>query len=240
MKNILITGISRGLGLLTARTLLENNYRVYGVCRNITEDLNKLTNAFDNQLQIIQYDLEDDLHIKDKIFGNILYKIPLHGVINNAAIAYDDLITNIDLNMLNKLFKINVISPIIIVKYSIKNMLYHKIGGSFVHISSISAHTGYKGLGMYASTKGALEAFSKNLAREWGEKKIRSNAVVVGFMETDMSSTLTKEQKDRIYKRTALKEPVNIKSVANLIEFLISDKSKSITGQNIFIDSGTI
>jgi len=93
---------------------------------------------------------------------------------------------------------------------------------------------------MYASTKGALEAFSKNTAREWGERGIRSNAIVAGFMETSMSSTLSDEQKNRIYKRTSLKKPTSINSVANTIEYLLSESSASITGTSLHVDSGTI
>jgi len=119
-------------------------------------------------------------------------------------------------------------------------MLFNNIKGSIVHISSISVHTGYKGLSMYASTKGALEAFSKNTAREWGGKKIRSNCIVAGFMETNMSATLDSDQKNRIYKRTSLKQPTTLDSVAETVNFLVSDKATSITGQNIFVDSGTI
>jgi 3-oxoacyl-[acyl-carrier protein] reductase len=80
----------------------------------------------------------------------------------------------------------------------------------------------------------------KNTAREWGEKGIRSNALVAGFMETSMSSTLSEEQKDRIYKRTSFKIPTTIDSVANMVEFLLSDNSGSVTGANVFVDSGTI
>jgi 3-oxoacyl-[acyl-carrier protein] reductase len=112
--------------------------------------------------------------------------------------------------------------------------------GSIVHISSISAHTGYKGLAMYASTKGALEAFSKNTAREWGERGIRSNCLVAGFMETEMSASLTEDQKYRIYQRTSMKKPTDVDSVAETILFLLSGKASSITGQNIHVDSGTI
>jgi len=93
---------------------------------------------------------------------------------------------------------------------------------------------------MYASSKGALEAFSKNTAREWGEKCIRSNALVAGFMETNMSSRLSSDQKNRIYKRTSLKTPTTTRSVAETVAFLLSDASESITGQNIHVDSGTI
>ena len=72
---------------------------------------------------------------------------------------------------------------------------------------------------MYASTKGALEAFSKNTAREWGEIGIRSNCLVAGFMETEMSSSLSENQKKRIYQRTSMKQPVDINSVAETIVF---------------------
>jgi len=85
-----------------------------------------------------------------------------------------------------------------------------------------------------------LEAFSKNTSREWGEKGIRSNCLVAGFMETEMSSTLSDNQKNRIYQRTSMKQPVDVISVAETIRFLLSDEAKSITGQNIHVDNGTI
>ena len=138
------------------------------------------------------------------------------------------------------MYKVNVFSPLNITKYAIRNMIYNRINGSVIHISSISVHTGYKGLAMYASSKGALEGFSKNTAREWGEKRIRSNCLVAGFMDTDMSSTLPDDMKNRIFKRTSMKKPTELSSVANTIEFLLSDGSNSITGQNIHVDSGTI
>ena len=128
----------------------------------------------------------------------------------------------------------------VLTKYTLRKMLLHKIGGSIVHISSVNVHTGYKGLSMYASTKGALEAFSKNTAREQGVRGIRFNCLVAGFMETNMSSTLSLSQKDRIYNRTSMKNPVDMNSVADTIKFLLSEKSKSITGQNISVDNGTI
>ena len=69
---------------------------------------------------------------------------------------------------------------------------------------------------------------------------IRSNVVVPGFMETAMSSTLTDDQKDRIYKRTSMKAATSVCSVAETVSFLVSEKACSITGQNIHVDNGTI
>ncbi|HUM43846.1 MAG TPA: SDR family oxidoreductase, partial [Fervidobacterium sp.] len=81
---------------------------------------------------------------------------------------------------------------------------------------------------------------SRTVAREFGVKKIRSNCVAPGFMETEMSKTLSSEQRDRIYLRTSLKEETHIDSVAETVKFLLSDESFSITGQIIHVDNGTI
>lgn len=239
--NIIVTGVSKGLGLVTAKTILLNGDTVYGISRTETADLRKLKDEFPNTLKWLQFDLINTASIRKIIFKEwIGFNIPIHGFVNNAALAYDDIITNMNLDSLENMFKVNVYSPMMFTKFVIRHMLLHKVKGSIVHLSSISVHTGYKGLSMYASTKGALEAFSKNTAREWGEIGVRSNCLVAGFMETEMSSALSDNQKNRIYLRTSMKKPVEVESVADTICFLLSDKSVSITGQNIHVDNGTI
>jgi 3-oxoacyl-[acyl-carrier protein] reductase len=241
MKNILITGVSKGLGLISAECLLKRGYHVFGVSRSRTEELDLLLREYPDSFSWLAFDLADTNSIRDIIFKKwIGLNVPIHGFVNNAAIAYDDIITNADVKRLHKMFEVNVYSPIILVKYVLRQMLLHKVAGSIVHLSSISVHTGYKGLSMYAATKGALEAFSKNTSREWGELGIRSNCLVAGFMETEMSSTLSNEQKNRIYNRTSLKKPVSVSSVAETIAFLLSEDAASISGQNIHVDNGTI
>lgn len=239
--NILITGISKGLGLKTTQLILTKGWSVYGISRSKTNELSNLLLKYPDKLKWLQYDLEDSENIRKKIFKDwIGLSTPIHGFVNNAALAYDDIVTNINIVPLEKMYRVNVFTPMTLTKYVIRQMLLHHVEGSIVHISSISVHTGYKGLSMYASTKGALEAFSKNTAREWGEKGLRSNCLVAGFMETEMSSTLSDDQKNRIYKRTSMKKPVDVSSVAETILFLLSDDAKSITGQNINVDNGTI
>jgi len=239
--NYLITGVSKGLGLTLATELLKSGDAIYGVSRTMTKQLEELKKNNPDKLKWISYDLSDSENIRAQIFKEWLgFEIPLHGYVNNAAIAYDDLVTNLNLEALDKMYRVNVFTPMMLTKYVIRQMLLHNIKGSLVHLSSISVHTGYKGLAMYASTKGALEAFSKNTAREWGEKGIRSNCLVSGFMETEMSSQLTMAQRQKIYNRTSLKRPVNIDSVVSTVMFLLKDPSSSITGENIFVTNGTI
>lgn len=241
MKNILLTGCSKGLGIQTLEVLLNDGYNVYGISRNYTPALDFISKKFDNQFHYIKYDLADSENLKMMFTEHFQRKkIVIHGYVNNAAIAYDDIITNMDLSRVKNMFEVNVYSPFMLTKLVIRNMLLNKVEGSIIHLSSISVHTGYKGLSMYASTKGALEGFSKNTAREWGERGIRSNCIVAGFMETEMSSVLSEDQKNRIFNRNSLKKPVDAKSVSNTIMYLISDAASSVTGQNIFVDNGTI
>lgn len=239
--NVLVTGISKGLGLKTCELLLLSGSTVFGISRSKTKELEQLLIKYPKTLKWLQYDLSDTENIRNTIFKSwIGLDTKIHGYVNNAAIAYDDIATNINIDTVENMFKVNVFTPMLITKYVIRQMLLHQVKGSIVHVSSISVHTGYKGLSMYASTKGAIEAFSKNIAREWGKIEVRSNCLVAGFMETEMSSSLSDMQKNRIYQRTSTKKPVDINSVAHTIIFLLAENSNSITGQNIHVDCGTI
>jgi len=240
-KNILVTGVSQGLGLAIAESIVAAGWTVYGVSRRHSPEYADLQKASAGRAHFFAYDLGRVDGVKEDLFDKFLpLSTPLHGFVNNAATAYDDIVSNLDAVRLRAMYEVNVFTPMMVTKYAIRHMLFNRIAGSIVHVSSISVHTGYKGLAMYASTKGALEAFSKNTAREWGERGIRSNCIVAGFMETAMSGKLTEEQRQRIYNRTALKQATALESVAASAVFLLGDGAGSVTGQNIFVDSGTI
>ncbi len=239
--NILVTGCSRGVGLEICKVLLAQGNTVYGVARSHTDEFKALESEYAGKLFFKSIDLSDSEGARKSVFKEFISNdIVLDGYVNNAAVAYDDIVTNLNLDRLKAMYDVNVFTPMMITKYAIRNMLLHKTKGSIVHISSISVHTGYKGLAMYASSKGALEAFSKDTAREWGQLGIRSNVVVPGFMATAMSASLTEEQRSKIYARTSLKAATDVHSVAETVSFLLSDKACSITGQNIHVDNGTI
>jgi len=240
MKTVVVTGDSGALGSAIVDRLLEEGYKVVGLSRRTTDEVKERINKYNQQYVHVNFDLSKAEEVKELYLKVLKKEGPIYGLVNNAAFAYDDIVTNADYKELEKMFRINVFSPIMLTKYVIRDMLLNEVKGSLVHISSVSAHTGYKGLSMYAATKGALESFSLTVAREWGAKGIRSNCVAPGFMETPMSASLSEDEKDRIYRRTSLKRPTEVKDVAEVVVFLLSEKSASITGTTIHVDCGTI
>ncbi|MFB6345785.1 MAG: SDR family NAD(P)-dependent oxidoreductase [bacterium] len=238
MKTIVLTGDSRGLGNTITRTLLESDYRVIGLSRRQPQNFEALKSQHGDDYVHLEFDLSSPEKIEDLYKDKLKPEGPLDGLVNNAALAHDDLVTNAEAEGLETLFQVNVISPILLTKRLIRDMLLHRENGSIVHVSSVSARKGFRGLSLYASTKGALESFSRGVAREWGERDIRSNCVAPGFMETDMTGTLSEDQKEQIYNRTSLGEAVDPESVAESVEFLLSDKASSITGEVLNVDAG--
>jgi 3-oxoacyl-[acyl-carrier protein] reductase len=113
-------------------------------------------------------------------------------------------------------------------------------GGSLVFVSSVAARTGLAGLSVYAATKGALVSFSRALAREYGQRGIRSNCVLPGFLETEMTCSLTPEAKARLTRRTALRRLGQADDVVGAISFLLSDAARHITGAELVVDGGML
>lgn len=239
--NVLLTGSSRGLGLAIAKVLLAQGATLFLPVRTVTGDLQSLADECVGRLKFILCDLEDSRELR-AILGRDLpaESHPIHALVNNAAMAYDDLVSNMQPELLEKMFRVNVFASMELTRLAIRNMLLHRTQGSIVHVSSVCSKTGYKGLAMYGATKGAIEAFSRGVAREWGSHGIRSNCVVPGFMETDMSKGLSDEQKSKIYRRTSLGQATSASSVAATVAFLVSKDSQSVTGQDFVVDSGTL
>lgn len=240
-QNVLVTGVSRGLGLAITRALLDDGWTVYGVSRTKSEAYAKLEEHAPGRVKFWPADLSRGEPAIAALFGEYLpQSVPVHALVNNAAEAYDDLLTNAQPERLARMFATNVFAPMLLTKQAIRNMLLHQTRGSIVHVSSVAVRTGFKGLTMYAATKGALEAFSKNVAREWGGRGIRSNCVAPGYMDTAMNASLTPEQREKIHRRTALQTAVQPESVAGAVAYLLSERAASVTGQTWCVDGGAV
>jgi 3-oxoacyl-[acyl-carrier protein] reductase len=108
-----------------------------------------------------------------------------------------------------------------------------------VTISSIVGIRGFAGLAAYSATKGALNAMTRSLARELGPKQFRFNAVLPGFLETDMSASLSSAQRQQIIRRTPLGRLGECADIVGAVRFLLSDEARFITGQLLAVDGGS-
>jgi 3-oxoacyl-[acyl-carrier protein] reductase len=132
---------------------------------------------------------------------------------------------------------LNTVSPMVLTKYVVRGMMADG-GGRIVNISSVVASTGYRGLSVYAATKASLLGFTRSLAREVGSMGVNVNAVAPGFAITEMTKALADEKRQKIARRSALNRLVDAEDVANAVEFLLSDRSKNITGTVLTVDAG--
>ena len=122
--NILITGVSKGLGFQTAKLLLKNGWSVYGISRSKSEDLCELLELYPDNIKWLGYDLADAENIRQVVFKDwIGFNTPIHGFVNNAAMAYDDIVTNINIEPLEEMYKVNVFSPMLLTKFTIRQIM---------------------------------------------------------------------------------------------------------------------
>lgn len=168
--NIIVTGCSRGVGLEICRVLLEQGHAIYGIARSCPEGFQALQAEYGGKLFFKSVDLADCENVRLNVFkdycGN---RVQIDGYVNNAAVAYDDIVTNLNLDRLKAMYNVNVFTPMMMTKNVIRNMILHHTKGAIIHISSISVHTGYKGLAMYASSKGLLRHFQRTPLANGGQ-----------------------------------------------------------------------
>ena len=241
MRNVIVTGGSRGLGLGIARRLAESGFRAIAIARTESDELAKTQReanaAQPGSLHFVPFDLAEIEGIPDlvkrlrKNFG------PIYGLVNNAGTSSDGVLALMSTRKIEQMVRLNTTSPIVLTKHVVGLMMSDG-GGRIVNIASVAAVTGYSGLAAYSATKASMVGFTRSLGREVGRMGINVNAVVPGFFDSEMTRSLTKEMRQQIVRRSALKRQVEIEDVVNAVEFLLGDRSKNITGTILTVDAG--
>jgi len=241
MRNVLVTGGSRGLGLGIARRLTGAGYRVIAVARKespqLTAALEEAERAQAGSLRFVGCDLGelDDL---PGLVKRVRQEVgPLWGLVNNAAVGFEGVLALMPTAQIEQLVRVNTLSPMVLTKYVVRGMLAAG-GGRIVNVASIIGVTGYRGLSVYGATKASLLGFTRSLAREVGGLGVTVNAVAPGFLDTEMTQGLGGAQREQIVRRSALGRLADIADVASAVEFLLGDQAKSITGTVLTVDAG--
>lgn len=241
MRNVIVTGGSRGLGLGIGRKLSSAGYRVIAVARKTNEELcaamGEAEKANPGSFRFVACDLSD-LELLPALVKNVRKEVgPIYGLVNNAGISFDGALALMPTAQIEHLVRVNTLSPMVLTKHVVRAMMADG-GGRIVNMASIMAFTGYTGLSVYGATKASLVGFTKSLAREVGRMNVNVNAVAPGMIATDLTHGMTDEVRERIERRSALHRLADVEDVANAVEFLLSDKAKNITGTVLTVDAG--
>jgi 3-oxoacyl-[acyl-carrier protein] reductase len=241
MRNVIVTGGSRGLGLGIAEALAADGFQVIAIARGETEGFNaaseRVTAAGHGALKFYAADLADIEAIPALVKSVRREFGALYGLVNNAGLGTGGLLSAMNDQAMAQLLRLNIHSPIALTKYVSRSMMTQK-GGRIVNISSIVASDGFKALSVYSATKAALIGFTKSLARELGPLDITVNAVAPGFIETDMTSALDAGGQEKITRRSAMQRMTEIKDVGSAVAFLFSEGARNITGTVMTVDAG--
>ena len=238
MRNVLVTGGSRGIGLAIARRLATAGYHVTAVARRESDDLRQaMDEVGGDRLHFKPFDLSEIEAIPAFVralrdeFGAI------YGLINNAGMSAEGLLATMHNSDIEALIRLNVLSPAVLTKYVVRQMMSDG-EGRIVNISSIIASTGYNGLSIYGATKAAATGFTRSLAREVGKLGITVNAIAPGFVDTELTQGLSDEGRRRIAGRSALRRLPEADDVASMVEYLLGEGGRNITGTVLTVDAG--
>lgn len=239
-KLAIITGGSRGIGKAIALTLAKNDFDVaFNYVASEDEALNTKSEieslgkkAFIYKCDVSNY-AECESFVKQVIeeFGKI------DVLVNNAGITKDKLLLKMSEEDFRSVIDVNLVGTFNVTKQVVPYMLKAK-SGKIINISSIVGKEGNAGQSNYSASKAGIIGFTKSLAKELASRTITVNAIAPGFIKTQMTEELKDEIKENILKDIPLKDFGTTQDVANLVEFLSSDKARYITGQVINVDGG--
>lgn len=238
MHNVLVSGGSRGIGLAIGRRLAASGYNVIAVARRQNDELrHAIRELGEDRLHFRPFDLSEINAIQAFVKGLRDEFGGIYGLVNNAGIGTEGLLATMHNSEIEALIRLNVLSPVILTKYVVRHMMSDG-AGRIVNISSIIASTGYNGLSVYGATKAAAAGFTRSLAREVGKLGITVNAIAPGFIATELTASLAGEGRQRIIGRSALRRLPEADDVAAMVDYLLGEGGRNITGTVLTVDAG--
>lgn len=239
-KVALVTGGSRGIGKAISVALAEAGYFVVINFRSREEEAKEVLDgikAVGGDGSLYQSDISNYAAVETMIDAVIKETGGIDVLVNNAGITKDQLMLRMTEDDFSSVVDINLKGTFNCVKCVTRSM-FKRRSGVIINISSVIGLVGNIGQVNYAASKAGIIGMTKALAKEYAARGIRVNAVAPGFIDTDMTESLTEDVKKAILDKIPLNTLGTPEDVANLVQFLVSDKAKYITGQILAVDGG--
>ena len=238
-KLVLVTGASRGIGRAIALTLGSAGATVIGTATS-DEGAANISKIF-NENNILGKGMKLNVTDNDQISALLKSITEDYGsvdiLINNAGITRDNILVRMKEDEWNDIINTNLTSVFKMSKSVLRGMI-KKRSGRIISITSVVGSMGNAGQSNYAAAKAGIMGFTKSLAREVGVRGITVNAIAPGFIETDMTNSLSEEQKSVLLSQIPMGRLGKTNEVAKAVLFLASDDSSYLTAQTLHINGG--
>lgn len=232
---VLVTGGSRGIGKAIVREFADREARVFFTYHRHDDEANAVAQECGaSALKCAQSDF-DSIEKTVETIVNETGRIDV--LINNAGVTRDTFLMMMPFEEWHTVLDTNINGAYRWSKTVSRNMLAAQ-KGVIINIASVAGRVGIAGQTNYAASKGALLAFTRAMAAELGPKGIRVNAVVPGFIDTDMTAKMPRQIKRENRDRILLKRFGSAQEVASVVTFLASEEASYIVGQEIIVDGG--
>lgn len=234
-KEILITGSSRGIGKATAKLLAKQGYKIVLHCNKNIDKAKSVQEEIGENSRILQFDISNREQTTKILTNDIAENGVYFGLVLNAGITKDNVFPAMEDDEWDSVINTNLNGFYNVVKPLILPMIQSRQKNRIVTLSSVSGLSGNRGQVNYSASKAGIIGATKALSLEVAKRGITVNCVAPGVIESDMTEDLPK---DKVLDMIPMKRFGTAEEVANVIEFLISEKASYITGQVISVNGG--
>jgi 3-oxoacyl-[acyl-carrier protein] reductase len=235
---VLVTGGSRGIGRAVVEALVGEGATVAFTFRSDESAAKAVESAAAGRARAFALDLLDH-DAPGRLVREIEKSVgPLDGLVNNGGIRRESILAMTPDRDWEELLDVNTGGAFRCCRAVLPGMIRRR-RGAIVNVSSLAAVEGVAGQTAYAASKAALLGLTRALAREVGPRGVRVNAVLPGFVATDMTATLPADVVRALRSHECLPNGISAADVAQAVTFLLSDRAAAITGQSILVDAGT-
>ena len=239
-KNAVITGGSRGIGKAIALEFAKNGADIAIIATReskASDETLKELESFGITARMYYCDVRDAEQVESAVQEIIADFGTIDILVNNAGITKDNLLPSLGIMDIDNVIDVNLKGCMFVTRSFIRNFVRHR-KGSIINISSVVGLMGNKGQTNYAASKAGIVGFTKSVAKEYGRKNIRCNAIAPGYITTDMTAALSETQTEEIKNEIPMGKLGSPEDVARLALFLGSEMSAYITGEVIKVDGG--
>ena len=239
-KVAVITGGTRGIGQAIAGKFAENGADLAIIATRVTDEAKSVVMELEQTGRTVRLytcdisDAEQVASVAEEIMADF-GKVDI--LVNNAGITRDNLLPSLGIMDIDDVINVNLKGTMYMTRAFIRNFIRQR-SGNIVNISSVIGLMGNKGQTNYAASKAGIVGFTKSVAKEYGRRNIRCNAIAPGYIETKMTEKLPENIQEELKKSLAIARLGKPEDVANLALFLGSDNSSYITGEVIKVDGG--